>query len=327
MFLKHLTSEKDNQSSEPGDKPKANNDLSDDDDDSSNSSNSEVENRPKRIKTEEELENDRKKTLFLTQAPQSIADEAYLESFRNFGDIKYFSRLKQGEKITNKAFLCFSSVDGYDKCLESAKSNRNNKSDLSFLEIEGKRINVFPAVDRETASTIKLNNQIRNDPRNISLLELSKIDPETTKVSDEDNKFRIFIENQCKQKLENDGDKFVSPLRLHIHNLPSNHTNQSLKKILTLKLKCRRQEITEVKVIKSSAPKSSTTTAAFVAFNSHKRALSTLNILNNSKKHLGSYKIPLVVTFSIESKAALKSRARRDNFNKLGSTMQKKGAQ
>ena len=120
-----------------------------------------------------------------------------------------------------------------------------------------------------------------------------------------------------------DLNRFISPTRLVIRNVPGNIEDPSLKKLIFKfvqpQIKLKMTELKIMKDLKTGKSKG----FAFVTFTDHEMALSSLRALNNNPEVFTNDQRP-IIEFSIENRKALnarqkrleKSREKNPNFNK-----------
>jgi len=120
-----------------------------------------------------------------------------------------------------------------------------------------------------------------------------------------------------------DLNRFISPTRLVIRNVPGNLEDPSLKKLIFKfvqpQIKLKMTELKIMKDLKTGKSKG----FAFVTFADHEMAISTLRAMNNNPEVFTNDQRP-IIEFSIENRKALnarqkrleKSREKNPNFNK-----------
>ncbi|GIY87284.1 RNA-binding protein 28 [Caerostris extrusa] len=251
------------------------------------------------------------KTVFLRNIAFTTTEESLRDAMEEYGECIYsllcIDPLTDHPKGT--AFVKFKEKASADKLIEK-----------SYVEpgviVDGRKLICSLAISREDASLIGKTEKTKSDKRNLNLLRVGLIMPDSEEsegVSKSDMAKRTQLEIIKKQKLRN-VNFFVSDKRLLIHNLPRDYTDNKLRQLFK-KAAGHGAVLTEVRVMKEFKK---TDTAGlplskgygFVSFDKHEDALRALNELNNNPNIFTSNKRP-IVEFSIENKVALLSKEKR----------------
>merc|ERR1719273_1242102 len=259
----------------------------------------------------------------------------------NFGKVLFakFVIDRATERPKGTAFVKFASEESARKCIEATVlTGANSAEGKDGIWLDNRQIYVNMALKPEDVRTKQVENKTvkeektKKDSRNLYLAREGLVREGTQAaqgVSKADLQLRVQMEKRKKDMLK-DLNRFISPTRLVIRNLPNNLTDPGLKKLLfkysTLKLK-----LTELKIMKDLKTGKSKG-FAFVAFTEHDMALSTMRALNNNPEVFSNDQRP-IIEFSIENRKALnarqkrleKSREKNPNFNKENTDGKSKG--
>nr|CDS33613.1 RNA binding protein 28 [Hymenolepis microstoma] len=259
------------------------------------------------------------RTLFIRNVPFD-ADEQSLHKFLStFGELEFVKVVK--DKMTNHsrgtAFAKF--------VLKEDANNILIKFSKSFGGLEfvfgGRNLDLSLAVSKE--EVVKLQMTRRGEDasttselagRNLHLARIGLIKPGSKAaemLTAQEMSMREAIARSKQSKLR-DPNIFISPLRLCLRNIPLSIDDRQLRAACQ-RVIGKEARITECRVmrdLKSGAVNPKSLGFAFVAFEEHKDALKTLQVINNNEKILGGSRKP-IVEFSLENSRALEKRRRR----------------
>uniref|UniRef100_A0A5K3F6J6 RNA-binding protein 28 n=1 Tax=Mesocestoides corti TaxID=53468 RepID=A0A5K3F6J6_MESCO len=248
------------------------------------------------------------------------ADEESLHQFfANFGEIEFAKIVK--DKLTlhsrGTAFVKFKSKqDAETVLIQSSKAEHAHR-----FVFAGRLLNLSLAVSRDEVSKLQ-KARSGEEPasvgcfggRNLHLARIGLIRPGSRAaegLTATELAMRESVIRTKQAKLRNPSI-FISPLRLCLRNIPLDVDNKKLRRACQ-KIAGSGARITECRVmrdIKSGAQNPKSLGYAFVAFEEHKDALKTLQVLNNNNGILGGNRKP-IVEFSLENSKALEKKRRR----------------
>ncbi|GIY00296.1 RNA-binding protein 28 [Caerostris darwini] len=251
------------------------------------------------------------KTVFLRNIAFTTTEESLRDAMEEYGECIY-------------SLLCMDPLTDHPKGTAfvkfKEKANADKLIEKSYVEpgviVDGRKLICSLAISREDASLIGKTEKTKSDKRNLNLLRVGLIMPDSEEsegISKSDMAKRSQLEIIKKQKLRN-VNFFVSDKRLLIHNLPRDYTDNKLRQLFK-KAAGHGAVLTEVRVMKEFKKTDATGLPlskgyGFVSFDKHEDALRALNELNNNPNIFTSNKRP-IVEFSIENKVALLSKEKR----------------
>uniref|UniRef100_A0A673LK48 RRM domain-containing protein n=1 Tax=Sinocyclocheilus rhinocerous TaxID=307959 RepID=A0A673LK48_9TELE len=300
----------DSDASEPEDDEK--DDYDDDDsDDTEGKSNS----PPKKKRDPLPSDVNEGRTIFIRNLAFDTDEEGLEEVLLQFGELKYVRVVMSVDTGYSKgcAFAQFKSKEAADKCITAAAED---EKEFGGIRVDGRRLNVLPAVNREDAVKFKDKKvKTHTGSRNLYLAREGLIRPGSKSaegVSETDLAKRTRFEELKRAKLK-DMNIYVSKTRLCVHNLPKNVDQQKLQKLCLSAAGGKGVRITECRVMYDKKPIRGQVIGkslgyGFVAFKEHEHALQALRHLNNNPDIFGPQKRP-IVEFSLEDGRKLKLKA------------------
>ncbi|KAM3186910.1 hypothetical protein ACTXT7_003377 [Hymenolepis weldensis] len=287
-----------------------------------------LESTPREISEEDNAELPRRcygsdtsegRTIFIRSVPFD-ADEQSLHRFLStFGELEFTKIVK--DKITNHsrgtAFAKFVLKEDVDNILLKFSKSYNG-SEFMF---GGRKLELSLAISKEEVAKLQTTRRGGDVSaaaelcgRNLHLARIGLIKPGSRAaemLTAQEMTMREALSRSKQVKLR-DPNIFISPLRLCLRNIPLSINDRQLRAACQ-KVAGKEARITECRVmrdLKSGAAKPKSLGFAFVAFEEHKDALKTLQVINNNDKILGGGRKP-IVEFSLENSKALEKRRRR----------------
>ncbi|KAK2725690.1 hypothetical protein QYM36_000253 [Artemia franciscana] len=251
------------------------------------------------------------KTVFLSNLPLDIEEDALKQEMESFGKVIYalvcLDKLLERPKGTG--FVKYQTTESAQACIEAGK----NKS----IVLDGRQINAVLAMSKEYIVNKGQDAKKKGkDKRNLYLAREGTIRMGTSAAqnvskSDMDKRSQL---NRLKRQLLSNLHMVVSPVRLCINNLPLSLDDNGLEKLIK-KYGPKAARITEARVMKDlksvdSKGKRLSKGYGFVSFVRHEDALETLRRINNNPEVFSINKRP-IVEFSVENMKALRARERR----------------
>ncbi|XP_016386291.1 RNA-binding protein 28, partial [Sinocyclocheilus rhinocerous] len=257
------------------------------------------------------------RTIFIRNLAFDTDEEGLEEVLLQFGELKYVRVVMSVDTGYSKgcAFAQFKSKEAADKCITAAAED---EKEFGGIRVDGRRLNVLPAVNREDAVKFKDKKvKTHTGSRNLYLAREGLIRPGSKSaegVSETDLAKRTRFEELKRAKLK-DMNIYVSKTRLCVHNLPKNVDQQKLQKLCLSAAGGKGVRITECRVMYDKKPIRGQVIGkslgyGFVAFKEHEHALQALRHLNNNPDIFGPQKRP-IVEFSLEDGRKLKLKAIR----------------
>ncbi|XP_059482692.1 RNA-binding protein 28 [Neocloeon triangulifer] len=256
---------------------------------------------------------DEGKTVFLKCVPFSATEEDLRECVGKFGPISYALICVDPvtEHSRGTAFVKFKNKESADKCLEAGASDLR----IGTTGV----LDPHRALDKRSLHKKfeeKKEDKVKMDGRNLYLIKEGVVMAGSTAakgVSAADMAYRLQLEQSKSQMLRN-LSMVVSPLRLAVHNLPENYSDQALRKMFQ-KHAPAGAKITEARIMRDlrkvdAKGQGLSKGFAFVTFMKHSDALSALRAINNNPSIFNPKKRP-IVSFSIENQALLNARQKR----------------
>ncbi|CAB3363081.1 Hypothetical predicted protein [Cloeon dipterum] len=257
------------------------------------------------------------KTVFLKCVPFSATEDDLRDCLDKFGPVQYVAICMDANTMHSRgsAFVKFKTRESADKCLQAGASD---------LRVGTGVLDPHPALNKKNLQQKmedKKEDKVKNDGRNLYLIKEGVILAGSTAakgVSAEDMSYRLRLEQSKSQMLRN-LSMVISPLRLAVHNLPDNYSDQSLRNAFK-KHAPAGSKITEAKIMRDlkkvdSKGQGVSKGYGFVSFTNHEDALSALRAVNNNPNIFTPKKRP-IVSFSIENKALLNARQKRLEVSK-----------
>ncbi|XP_016322125.1 RNA-binding protein 28-like [Sinocyclocheilus anshuiensis] len=289
----------------------------DDDDDDDDSDDAEGKTPPKKKRDPLPSDVNEGRTIFIRNLAFDTDEEGLEEVLLQFGELKYVRVVMSVDTGYSKgcAFAQFKSKEVADKCIAAAAED---EKEFGGIRVDGRRLNVLPAVNREDATKFKDKKvKTHTGSRNLYLAREGLIRPGSKSaegVSETDLAKRTRFEELKRAKLK-DMNIYVSKTRLCVHNLPKNVDQQKLQKLCLSAAGGKGVRITECRVMYDKKPIHGQVIGkslgyGFVAFNEHEHALQALRHLNNNPDIVGPQKRP-IVEFSLEDGRKLKLKAIR----------------
>ncbi|KAA8493286.1 RNA-binding protein 28 [Porphyridium purpureum] len=337
-----------------GDAPGSAHSISDDDESSEEDSDDDDiergENRAsKRSKTDSEIEATLKPKRAGVSSTEELARTLFIRNvlFETSKDdlralLSTYGTVEQCVLVTDKttgrprgnAFVRFASIDAMQKALDAARYEKyQNAQHLRVEDYEadgigiglplmGRRILLFPAIDKGTAKDAEAKMQAmtgkrKEDKRNLWLALEGYIDvdgqsPATAGMTPDDIERRRRAQTEKRNKLSTNPNLFVSTTRLCVRNLPKDLDDKTLSQLALAAAKQARQvqeadgsgEIeprtgkfapselfTQVKVVRSEERRDLTGKQrskgfGFIECKRHEMALGILRVLNNNPRAL-----------------------------------------
>ncbi|VDL60013.1 unnamed protein product [Hymenolepis diminuta] len=287
-----------------------------------------LESTPRQISVEDNAELPRRgygsdtsegRTIFIRSVPFDADEQSLYQFLSTFGELEFAKIVK--DKMTNHsrgtAFAKFVLKEDADNILLRFSKSYDG-SEFMFC---GRKLELSLAVSKEEAA--KLQTTRRGGDvlaaadlcgRNLHLARIGLIKPGSRAaemLTAQEMTMREALSRSKQVKLR-DPNIFISPLRLCLRNIPLSIDDRQLRAACQ-KVAGKEARITECRVmrdLKSGATKPKSLGFAFVAFEEHKDALKTLQVVNNNDKILGGGRKP-IVEFSLENSRALEKRRRR----------------
>uniref|UniRef100_A0A671SF43 RNA-binding protein 28-like n=1 Tax=Sinocyclocheilus anshuiensis TaxID=1608454 RepID=A0A671SF43_9TELE len=295
----------------------------DDDDDDDDSDDAEGKTPPKKKRDPLPSDVNEGRTIFIRNLAFDTDEEGLEEVLLQFGELKYVRVVMSVDTGYSKgcAFAQFKSKEVADKCIAAAAED---EKEFGGIRVDGRRLNVLPAVNREDATKFKDKKvKTHTGSRNLYLAREGLIRPGSKSaegVSETDLAKRTRFEELKRAKLK-DMNIYVSKTRLCVHNLPKNVDQQKLQKLCLSAAGGKGVRITECRVMYDKKPIHGQVIGkslgyGFVAFNEHEHALQALRHLNNNPDIVGPQKRP-IVEFSLEDGRKLKLKAIRLENSKV----------
>ncbi|XP_016099306.1 RNA-binding protein 28-like [Sinocyclocheilus grahami] len=289
----------------------------DDDDDDDDSDDAEGKTPPKKKRDPLPSDVNEGRTIFIRNLAFDTDEEGLEEVLLQFGELKYVRVVMSVDTGYSKgcAFAQFKSKEAADKCIAAAAED---EKEFGGIRVDGRRLNVLPAVNREDATKFKDKKvKTHTGSRNLYLAREGLIRPGSKSaegVSETDLAKRTRFEELKRSKLK-DMNIYVSKTRLCVHNLPKNVDQQKLQKLCLSAAGGKGVCITECRVMYDKKPIRGQVIGkslgyGFVAFKEHEHALQALRHLNNNPDIVGPQKRP-IVEFSLEDGRKLKLKAIR----------------
>ncbi|XP_060530240.1 RNA-binding protein 28 [Cylas formicarius] len=264
------------------------------------------------------------RTVFIKNVPFQATNEDVKECMSQFGRIFYalvcLDKLTEHSRGT--AFVKFVNKEDAEKAL-------NAGTELTLL---GNVLDCHLALDRnELQKKVEAQKEEKSKPkdsRNLYLVKEGVILAGTKAaegVSVSDMAKRLQLE-QYKTQMLRKLNTFVSRERLVIHNLPPAWDDNKLK-MLVKKYAGEGAVIKEARVMRDMKRLDAKGVGpskeyGFVTFTKHENALLALRALNNNPNIFSPQKRP-IVTFSIESKSAIKAKLKRLEKSKISNPKSK----
>lgn len=258
------------------------------------------------------------KTIFIKNVPFQATNEDVKQCMLQFGHVYYalvcVDKLTEHSKGT--AFVKFVNKEDADKALAAG-------TELTLL---GNILDCHSAIDRnDLKNKVQKEREMKHKPkdsRNLYLVKEGVILAGTKAaegVSASDMAKRLQIEQYKTQMLRN-LNMFVSRDRLVVHNLPQTWDDNKLK-MLVEKYGGPGAVVREARIMRNMRKMDSKGVGeskqyGFVAFTKHDNALTALRTLNNNPNIFSAQRRP-IITFSIENKAALKAKIKRQEKSRL----------
>uniref|UniRef100_A0A8C1I834 RNA binding motif protein 28 n=1 Tax=Cyprinus carpio TaxID=7962 RepID=A0A8C1I834_CYPCA len=257
------------------------------------------------------------RTIFIRNLAFDTDEEGLEEVLLQFGELKYVRVVMSVDTGYSKgcAFAQFKSKEGADKCIAAAAED---EKEFGGIRVDGRRLNVLPAVNREDAVKFKDKKvKTHTGSRNLYLAREGLIRPGSKTaegVSETDLAKRTRFEELKRAKLK-DMNVYVSKTRLCVHNLPKIVDQQKLQKLCFSAAGGKGVRINECRVMYDKKPicgqvMGKSLGYGFVEFKEHEHALQALRHLNNNPDIFGPQKRP-IVEFSLEDGRKLKLKAIR----------------
>uniref|UniRef100_A0A9J8AVI5 RNA binding motif protein 28 n=1 Tax=Cyprinus carpio carpio TaxID=630221 RepID=A0A9J8AVI5_CYPCA len=263
------------------------------------------------------------RTIFIRNLAFDTDEEGLEEVLLQFGELKYVRVVMSVDTGYSKgcAFAQFKSKEGADKCIAAAAED---EKEFGGIRVDGRRLNVLPAVNREDAVKFKDKKvKTHTGSRNLYLAREGLIRPGSKTaegVSETDLAKRTRFEELKRAKLK-DMNVYVSKTRLCVHNLPKIVDQQKLQKLCFSAAGGKGVRIAECRVMYDKKPicgqvMGKSLGYGFVEFKEHEHALQALRHLNNNPDIFGPQKKP-IVEFSLEDGRKLKLKAIRLENSKV----------
>uniref|UniRef100_A0A8C1HMX5 RNA binding motif protein 28 n=1 Tax=Cyprinus carpio carpio TaxID=630221 RepID=A0A8C1HMX5_CYPCA len=307
-------------------------DYDDDDDDDDEA---EGKTPPKKKRNPLPADVNEGRTIFVRNLAFDTDEEGLEEVLLQFGELNYVRVVMNADTGCSKgcAFAQFKSKEAAEKCIAAAAQD---EKELGGIRVDGRRLNILPAVNREDAAKFKDKKvKTHTGSRNLYLAREGLIRAGTNAaegVSEADMAKRTRFEELKRAKLK-DISIYVSKTRLCVHNLPKSVDQQKLQKLCLSAAGGKGVRITECRVMYDKKPVRGQVIGkslgyGFVEFKEHEHALQALRHLNNNPDIFGPQKRP-IVEFSLEDERKLKLKAiRLENSKKqLKKVSSQKGEQ
>uniref|UniRef100_A0A8C2AJ32 RNA binding motif protein 28 n=1 Tax=Cyprinus carpio TaxID=7962 RepID=A0A8C2AJ32_CYPCA len=263
------------------------------------------------------------RTIFIRNLAFDTDEEGLEEVLLQFGELKYVRVVMSVDTGYSKgcAFAQFKSKEGADKCIAAAAED---EKEFGGIRVDGRRLNVLPAVNREDAVKFKDKKvKTHTGSRNLYLAREGLIRPGSKTaegVSETDLAKRTRFEELKRAKLK-DMNVYVCKTRLCVHNLPKIVDQQKLQKLCFSAAGGKGVRIAECRVMYDKKPicgqvMGKSLGYGFVEFKEHEHALQALRHLNNNPDIFGPQKRP-IVEFSLEDGRKLKLKAIRLENSKV----------
>ncbi|KAK2956246.1 putative RNA-binding protein [Blattamonas nauphoetae] len=277
--------------------------------------NSERKEKKTLDKTERGEDAEDGKTVFIRNVPWDATQEQLQEKFSEFGKMEYalLCVAKDTQRPTGSAFVRYISPMSASAAIEYKSSTGLG------ISINGRELDVTPAVKREKAQTLKQERKKigfggegkREDKRNLYLAMEGTIEQGSAAaegMTELDWKKRNKIIEDKRKRLQSNPDTFISTTRLCFHNLPYFLTDKALKAlacnacIYARKMNPRKPTETKrpsIKIVQAIVVREASLTGrrgdgkskgfGFVEFSEHEDALMCLRILNNNPTALNQF--------------------------------------
>ncbi|CAH9055312.1 unnamed protein product [Cuscuta europaea] len=270
---------------------------------------------------------DLKRTIFISNLPFNVDNEEVKQRFCAFGDVESFVQVlhQVTKRPRGTGFLKFKTVDAAEASLSAA----NSASGLG-VQLKGRQLKVFKAVDKKTAQDKELEKTKKeeHDHRNLYLAKEGLVlegTPAAEGVSAGDMSKRKILHEKKMIKLKSP-NFHVSRTRLIIYNLPKSMTDKELKKLcldaVTSRATKQKPMIRQIKFLEDIkrgklVVKNHSRGVAFVEFTEHQHALVALRVLNNNPGTFGPEHRP-IVEFSIDNVHTLLRHKERNQVQATG---------
>ena len=209
------------------------------------------------IKERPKPKSDPRRTLFVRNVPFDATRTDLFEVFRHYGRIESIYLVKDRDTGVGKgtAFVRYEAENGSKRALEAAGSSStggpfvsgsDNLAGSEGLYLSGRRLLVDPAVDRDTASSLKverdedgkpLDRNVGKDKRNLYLSTEGRVasgtadEPGPWEELPESDRLKRGRAHQEKSSKLRSPLFFVNPLRLSFRNLAKHVDESDLKKL------------------------------------------------------------------------------------------------
>uniref|UniRef100_A0A8C1GC07 RNA binding motif protein 28 n=1 Tax=Cyprinus carpio TaxID=7962 RepID=A0A8C1GC07_CYPCA len=298
-------------------------DASESEDDDSDDTEGKSNSSPKKKRDPLPSDVNEGRTIFIRNLAFDTDEEGLEEVLLQFGELKYVRVVMSVDTGYSKgcAFAQFKSKEGADKCIAAAAED---EKEFGGIRVDGRRLNVLPAVNREDAVKFKDKKvKTHTGSRNLYLAREGLIRPGSKTaegVSETDLAKRTRFEELKRAKLK-DMNVYVSKTRLCVHNLPKIVDQQKLQKLCFSAAGGKGVRINECRVMYDKKPicgqvMGKSLGYGFVEFKEHEHALQALRHLNNNPDIFGPQKRP-IVEFSLEDGRKLKLKAIRLENSKV----------
>uniref|UniRef100_A0A9J7XGG4 RNA binding motif protein 28 n=1 Tax=Cyprinus carpio carpio TaxID=630221 RepID=A0A9J7XGG4_CYPCA len=295
----------------------------DDDDDDDDEAEGKSNSPPKKKRNPLPADVNEGRTIFVRNLAFDTDEEGLEEVLLQFGELNYVRVVMNADTGCSKgcAFAQFKSKEAAEKCIAAAAQD---EKELGGIRVDGRRLNILPAVNREDAAKFKDKKvKTHTGSRNLYLAREGLIRAGTNAaegVSEADMAKRTRFEELKRAKLK-DISIYVSKTRLCVHNLPKSVDQQKLQKLCLSAAGGKGVRITECRVMYDKKPVRGQVIGkslgyGFVEFKEHEHALQALRHLNNNPDIFGPQKRP-IVEFSLEDERKLKLKAIRLENSKV----------
>lgn len=280
----------------------------DSDDDEEQSEDEKEEKIIEPVKKERSKEEDNEFTVFVKNIAFDTTNEDLHECFKKYGPIKYALVVRDPVSGHSKGtgFVRFLKKESVNLCLQQT----------GLITLQNFTLEIFPTLSKQKIKSLETdkNKQEPKDGRNMYLIREGMVIAGSSAaegVSATDMALRLRNE-QIKNSMLKNLNRFISRERLTIHNLPEHYDDDKMRKMVVARTGLKPIECRVMRENKPSPayPKGKPKGFGFISFKKHEDALTALRKLNNNPDVFSANHRP-ILSFSIEDKNVLNIKERR----------------